>query len=506
MNPPPIMLALIASVSVFLGACAEDHASKKAIVYHPPQLTGLDKQKPSSITLKVQAAYNSNKVFIKISWPDTPNKLHEYWHFDGNQWLAEGGHRRDAQATLDNDNKRGRVDVRSTIYESNVAIVFNEPDDYQSVNGFQQFGCFLACHDDNNYMPEWNSNTANRMYIEESHGGQLDLWQQRIARGGPIGWAEDAILTTASTLDTYRGGRHFDNGDAAYAENQLSGDHPQFVFDPGSTIGFFAQEFSHLLDAQFPFFVAPGSLNGIQQESTLARTLRFNSANDIGYVAQNNDAVPRYYSQTPSYSRADVSSLGSYFEPNTFGLGKGEAHVLFQRDLNTHSNSQGYNQDDIQFNTQTVYNIAFAVSTDKVAGRDHYVSLPLSFSLGSAQIADIQAVNDEISYFLYMPNFTDKNKYPVTEVKLFLPGITSYEFLMNDNRNKQYFNPQTNSFVDQTHEGTQAMLQNNFSCFDCHTISEDEVFDIATRRGEFAGALETLTLQRGGVFGPTPMP
>jgi hypothetical protein len=92
----------------------------------------------------------------------------------------------------------------------------------------------------------------------------------------------------------------------------------------------------------------------------------------------------------------------------------------------------------------------------------------------------------------------------VTELNLFLPGITSYEFLIGENTGLEYIDPATGSAIDQNHAGASLLAQGN-ACRDCHTVREDSAF-LGTNGGFNGGAMEALVPLRGGVHTPTPIP
>ncbi len=136
------------------------------------------------------------------------------------------------------------------------------------------------------------------------------------------------------------------------------------------------------------------------------------------------------------------------------------------------------NDDDTALADGGVYNIGFAVHAGMVTVRDHYVSFPYTLSLAGGD-ADIQAVKLSGSGKDSLPDFSDTTQFPVTEIDIFLPGITSYEFLVGDNVGLEYIDPNTGSAVDQNHAGSTALLTQGLGCRDCHTVRSGETL---TRR------------------------
>ena len=140
-----------------------------------------------------------------------------------------------------------------------------------------------------------------------------------------------------------------------------------------------------------------------------------------------------------------------------------------------------------------------------VTVRDHYVSFGYTLSLSGGD-ADIQAVKLAGTGSVALPDFTDTAAFPVTDLNLFLPGITSYEFLIGENTGLEYVDPATDAAVDQNHAGSNALLTQGLGCRACHTVSSAEAFNPPTPGGFPSGAMEVLVPQRGGVSTPTPIP
>ena len=126
--------------------------------------------------------------------------------------------------------------------------------------------------------------------------------------------------------------------------------------------------------------------------------------------------------------------------------------------------------------------------------RDHYVSFPVTVGVGTAPgSADIVAV-DLGSGGPESAVDIDWGAIPVTQLNLFQPGITTYEFLTGENVGKEYVNAQ-GQLVDQTHGGSGG-VNGGTPCASCHTV---------TGGGSFGGSMEDVTDQRGGVWENTPV-
>jgi hypothetical protein len=153
------------------------------------------------------------------------------------------------------------------------------------------------------------------------------------------------------------------------------------------------------------------------------------------------------------------------------------------------------NADDVVLVEGNVYEAGFEVHLWEYTTRDHYVSFPMTFSVGPGA-ADIVAVNIPGSGPELLPNWAE---IPKTRIYLFQPGITTWEFLTGANAGKQYTNAQ-GQLVNQDHGGSGA-VNGGTACTDCHNVR-----DIDPAPPQFdAGPMEDLTEQRGGIWENTPV-
>lgn len=136
------------------------------------------------------------------------------------------------------------------------------------------------------------------------------------------------------------------------------------------------------------------------------------------------------------------------------------------------------------------YDLALALHPDGIVGRNHYVSLPVAVALGDAPASLVAVALPGTA----VPDFSDTTTFPPIAVDLFLPGITSFEFLVGAVVDR---NGQLRSH-DQLHGGAHAVATGSRACSDCHRVVSDAVIPPIQN----AGALERLVLRRGGVFGP----
>ncbi len=462
-----------------------------------PTLQGLDANKTIVLPFTVQAAYNDDTMFFQMSWEGDRGDVHDQVHYTNGAWQNEGWPRRDAQASIDNDSVRGPTNATSTIYESRVTFMLDDPTGPNAVPGFLEFGCTITCHDNSRAMPQWRQADGEvTKYLNDDVPGTLDLWHHRLARANPIGFSDDQHVTQIPEGGE-EGGRLGDEGDSPWQVNAIVDGSPTYAFDPNTTGGDFAYPFSEVFTSPLRSFAREDSAD--LGPTPLPVGIDFAEAVAMGYVPQEGDTIPRRRLRQPTGSRGDITGQGTTFTPSAGDPLFGRWHSNIQRSLDTG------NADDTALAGGGVYNIAFAVHTGMVTVRDHYISFAQTLSLNGGD-ADIQAVKVAGSGSAALPDFSDTTTFPVTELNLFLPGITSYEFLKGDNAGLEYIDPGTGSAIDQNHGGSSALLTQGLGCRDCHTVSSTDMFDPPNAGGFNAGAMETLVLQRGGVNTPTPIP
>ena len=464
-----------------------------------PELEGLVEDKPLTLPIMVQAAYNDDTMFFQISWEGDRGDTHDYVRFINGAWRREGGPRRDAQSTIDDDPVRGPTNINSTIYESRVTFMVDDPNGPNAVPDFAQFGCLLTCHDNSRAMPRWNPALAEfTKYLNNDISGSLDLWHHRLARANPIGYSDDQHVTQIDPEEPDLGGRISDEGDSPWQTNDIGEDgNPRFAFDPDTAGGFFAFDFEDLFASPLRFFRREDAPNPGPENVPVG--LDYAEALGMGYVPQEDDTIPFRRLRQPTLSHGDITANGTTFVEDADNPLRGRWFSNTQRLLDTG------NADDTALADGNVYNIAFAIHTDKVTVRDHYVSFAQTLSLDGGE-ADIQAVKLDGSGRDNLPDFSDTDQFPATNLNLFLPGITSYEFVIGENTEQNYIDPETGNPVDQNHAGANALLTQGLSCRACHTAAANEAFDPPQPGGFNAGAMETLVIQRGGVNTPTPIP
>jgi len=495
-------LPIIILFVLVLQACADDLqprtiSNKEAPGTKGLTLVGLDTEKPVVLSMSVQAAYNLDTIFFHISWQGDRGDTHDFMRYSNGGWKRDGGNRRDAQSTLDGDPLRGRTDVSFTSAESSVSMMLNDPvatSTNTPVPGFEKFGCFMVCHDDSQYMPGWLPPSSTKMYLPQEHSGRLDLWYLSLARGVPVGWADDQYIVAK-----FEGGRLGDEGKVGYENNLLESGKPKYTIDGSQTHGVYALPFEDIKESPFRFFMSPNTKNASDEIPFVTPSMEYIIASSRGYRPKEGDMIPADRLSIPTESRGDISSIGSFFEEDAPGSSTGTMHVYLQRQLNTFRRRV----DDVRLVDGGFYDVAFAVSTGSSSGRDHYVSFPMTLSLQGAP-ADIEAVKLFGGSGLFKkPEFENKAIYPETVFNVVLPGIASYEFLTGKNEGKTYYKKADLKPVKQIHEGSRSMMADGLGCADCHTVAENETFKGAVFN---VGSLEKLVTKRSGVFTPTPLP
>jgi len=468
--------------------------------FHGNGITGLDDDR--ILPYDVQAAFNGDTFFWRLSYRGNEGKRHEYIRYTNGAWQREGGDRRDAQATIDGDAQQGDTSVASTIYEQRTTIMVNDPGATINVDSFGEFGCFLTCHNYSRHMPEWvSANGHDGKYIEPvqatgsvSGDNVLDLWHWRGARSNPIGRADDQRIIALDFIPndgngSDDGGRKGDAGTSVFSSQGIVNGNPEFLLHPNTTAGKFAFAWDNFWETPFYYMTKDDALQ-IGPLAPNPGTIAYDDAVALGYAPTEGDTVPRRILRAGAGSRADITSYGTTFTPETPDGSYGVWNVQMQRAMDTG------NADDIALVAGQTYEAGFEVHLWEYTTRDHYVSFPVTFSVGTG--ADIEAVSIAGTGPEQGPNWTE---IPSTRLYLFQPGISTWEFLTGDNetQGKQYTNAQ-GQLISQVHNGSGA-VNNGTACTNCHA---PRVLDPAPPTFN-AGAMEDLTERRGGIWEDTPV-
>ncbi|MBM4443077.1 MAG: hypothetical protein FJ027_21915 [Candidatus Rokubacteria bacterium] len=334
-----------------------------------------------TIPLTVQAAYDSENLYLRFSWPaKEAGAFHEYVVYQDGKWTEYGGHR--AKAAVASGKMRAS-------YEDRLAIMLG---DGKGVPAFRNQGCFITCHNDMRFMPNEAKSDAVaahpylgksglrrtdiRKYLAESRtamgptggwdkvkpkeelealrakGAFLDLWQWRAFRSNPVGAADDGYVFEYRLFDAGRN-PFFGNWDGAKSQ-------PRFMFDPAKNEGR-----AGLAAAQFRDPKAP-TLNDKNRVPY-----------DPNFKWRNGDLLPAHGNEVPDGSAGDNRPVVGTWANGTWT-------VLWTRKLNTG------NKDDIVLRPGESYPVGFSVHDDNVTARFHHVSFPLMLSVGG-KYGDIQA-------------------------------------------------------------------------------------------------------------------
>lgn len=389
-----------------------------------------------------------------------------------------------------NSGLSGRISLGAVgvIGDKNIAILgLNKP------QYFEKYGCMLLCHDNGGNMPQWTaSGEADPESVdmrlpttgpEDYSRNIVDIWQYRAHRGGPVGYCDDQYFNT--------GGRKSDTGTVAYKGNGMTGGNPDFVFDKTKTGGKFTFKEDEFESStmNFFYFTDDAALIAAGHFATKA----YATAQGAGYTPQEGDVVPSTILQSPTGSRSNVTAtIGTQKSGYNFNTKRYE--VYLQRALTPNDDANITPDEDIVIlasnpNRTFTYNITFAVHSDDSHSRDHYIRLPFTFGLNNSS-AQINSV--EITGASATPDFSNTMAYPIKIVDLFLPGITSWEFVNA---------AQTPPLFGQMHGGRSEVQGRTQGCADCHVVREDD----PGANNALGGPLQLRVTRRGGVSDATPI-
>jgi hypothetical protein len=329
--------------------------------------------KPGSVKVTMQAAYDSENLYMRISWPTKdPGMFHEYAVYRDGKWETYATNRANPGVAS------GKLKAS---YEDRFSIMLG---DGRSVPEFSSKGCWVTCHNDMRYMPNEAKKadidphpilgTAGmkkddiRKYLPETRtamgptggwdkirnkdeidalkakGAFLELWQWRGYRSNPVRMADDGYVLEYRNADSGTN-PFFNNWDGA--KNQ-----PRFMFDPAKNSGR-----AGLTEAEFRNPKAP--VLSVQNRVPY----------DPNYGWKNGDLMAKYGSDAAKGSAADNAPVvGTYAQ--------GMWTLMWTRKLNTGNN------DDIALKPGERYPIGLALHDDNATARFHHVSFPLKLTLG----------------------------------------------------------------------------------------------------------------------------
>ena len=338
--------------------------------------------KRGSVDVSVRAAFDEKYVYFRFEWQaPQPGVSHELWRYDGTRWVSWGGPKPETT----------KANVPPS-YEDRIALMVTErnvPAADNAKTGFNQAGCFIACHNSMRNMPldvrgdrvrsnpyfgagglnasdmrhyllltrtafdetgAWDKvKTQPELDRLKAEGSFLDLWQWRAYRSNPLGYAGDDFVLEYRLSDAGR-------------SPFTTPARPSFMYDQAKT-GFRAvpeARFSELLP-QLPLITGVNAV-------PLDPAARFAAG----------DLLPQNVLRTPDGSGADILANGSWE--------RGKWVVELRRKLVTG------NPDDKSFVPGRVYRFGLAVFDDKVSNRYHFISFVQTLGLGEQTTATVRAV------------------------------------------------------------------------------------------------------------------
>ncbi len=331
--------------------------------------------KAGSVKLTVQAAYDKEYFYLRASWPTNLKEagaFHNYKALKGGKWETYASNR------TDKDVKAGKAKVS---YEDRFNFMLG--DNRGSVANFTTQGCWVTCHnsmrdtpnepkkeevkahpvlgdagmkksDIRKYLPETRTvmddkGAWDKLKPKEAldalmaKGMFLDLWQARAYRSLPVGKADDSHVFQYRNFD--KGKKPFDsNWDGEKKQ-------PKFMFDPvknGGKVALTAEQFRN------------------------AKAPKLDSTNSVPFdpaKMKEGDILPGFILNAKTDGSADdLDASGKW--------AKGTWTMTIRRKLSTGQ------KDDIALAPGQTYPIGLAVHDDNVTTRFHYVSMPLTLTLG----------------------------------------------------------------------------------------------------------------------------
>lgn len=328
--------------------------------------------KRGAIQVRMQAAYDSENLYLKVSWPASQaGAFHEYVVYRDGKW--------ETYATNRNNPAVASGEMKAS-YEDRFTIMLG---DEKTVPTFKTQGCWVTCHNDMRYMPNepkkqdvsahavlgasemkkddirkyiGESRTAmgpsggwdkirSRQDIEslKARGVFLELWQWRGYRSNPVRAADDGYVLEYRNFDDGKN-PFFNNWDGAKQQ-------PLYMFNPSSHNGRAGLSETDFRSARAPLL-----------------TPKTRVPYDPKFPWKNGDLMVKQGLQSPEGSAADNVVTGTFAD--------GGWTLLWKRKLDTGR------KDDIVLQSGRSYPIGLAVHDDNVTARFHHVSLPLSLSLG----------------------------------------------------------------------------------------------------------------------------
>lgn len=412
-----------------------DPAASSPIAFNPDI-----SQTDADINILIRAARDQNRIAMQFHWRSNKNYagvLHDLRALDANgNWSAPA-------ANISPDSA-GRVN------EDRVALIFEtETDDRILSARTRSFGCFMACHEDMDGMPE-NTGVSSHYIVNPlvaAGSYQADMWHWRGGRSGPMGFAEDTWISAELREDPNAEGRQRDansvgpNGERwRLRENQgFSGEFqvvvdgqsrvirlPDLVYNPALNSGFyFLNDGVRLIDRTqignlWAFNTIARMEAGELQHALIPIGPRANAlfVADLSQDALNEVARQALAGGITTRARLNDDFTGDSDQHqirSSRSFDNGFWTVTLTRDLITDSTVDI----DLAEIGQREYTFGVAVHDSNNGGRSHQVSVPLT--LGGDVVPALVDDVDQVDW-LSLPAFS---------TVLFKPGDMSYEWLQD---------------------------------------------------------------------------
>jgi hypothetical protein len=391
-------------------------------------------QKEGYKTLTASAAHDATNFYLKVTYESqrtvSPPLTHQTYRFDGTSWGTRG---------VPRDFEAGRISEQDLApngrfdYEDRLAVMLNPiaeniPATDDNPGGFNEFGCFITCHSSLRNQPErpsaaevqahpylgvgglgvsdirhylLDSRTAqdgidgNWADIEEDYdqagqrqaGRFVDLWQARVARSAPIGYASNDYI-----MEYRHSGVGGVNPWLGQDPTPAIGGHLPWIYDPRVT-GYWAipetQAHAWRLMGRGPLVTediagTPGvERNGVRfvdlfeevdgdwvliDDVQVQNGPLVEAGTSAADIFNEGDLIPSQVLRQPTGARADLDTFVRWDD--------GDYTVIFRRAIDTG------NESDKPIDLANGQTMNLAVFDDNVSNRSHHVSLP--FTLGGA--------------------------------------------------------------------------------------------------------------------------
>jgi len=211
---PNMLLAAKVSTAPSLNAGAADPVWASAKPLRIDLAGGENFGGKGSTTATLKAVYSGDMLYMLVQYDDPTNSL------------QRGPFKKQADGSWtklnDPKNKGGDDNV---YYEDKWAFLWSVDN---SVKGFAQSGCAVACHAGEPGKPYGNKYTA-------SAGEMLDMWHMKGSRTAPLGYVDDQYVddTRFDAQKSPNAGRKSDPGGAEYENLKVVNNRPEFMNKDG---------------------------------------------------------------------------------------------------------------------------------------------------------------------------------------------------------------------------------------------------------------------------------